>query len=141
MDPGRLSLPSFSSFSPCQLFACLLLSRLISLDSLGFLLGPYAAPTGRRPNKSLGNLTRCCPFTHGHSGVFRLLVVFILQFLKKGTPSPVPYIWLYGEGLNFFIKKFRGVSKLIARYILTGFHWPRWIKQLNSREQTIYVKQ
>ena len=49
--------------------------------------------------------------------------------------------WLWGRGLNFFIKKFRGVSKLIARYILTGVHWPRWVKQLNSRAQTIYVKQ
>ena len=31
-----------------------------------------------------------------------------------------------GEGgLNFFIKKFRGVSSLVARYILRGVHWPR----------------
>ena len=43
-------------------------------------------------------------------------------------------------GLNFFIKKFRGVTKLIARYILTGVHWPRWVRQLNSRALTIYVK-
>ena len=48
--------------------------------------------------------------------------------------------WL-GGGLNFFIKKFRGVSSLIARYILRGVHWPRWVKQLNSRAQAIYVKQ
>ena len=40
--------------------------------------------------------------------------------------------WLEG-GLNFFVKMFRGVSSLIARYILRGVHWPRWIKQLNSR--------
>ena len=33
------------------------------------------------------------------------------------------------------------LSKLIARYILTGVYWPRWVKQLNSRAQTIYVKQ
>ena len=32
--------------------------------------------------------------------------------------------WL-GGGLNFFIKKFRGVSSLVARYILRGVHWPR----------------
>ena len=46
-----------------------------------------------------------------------------------------------GGGLNFFIKKFRGVSSLIARYILRGVHWPIWVKQLNSRAQTIVVKQ
>ena len=38
----------------------------------------------------------------------------------------------YRGGLNFFIKKFRGFTKLIARYVLTGVHWPRWVKQLNS---------
>ena len=48
---------------------------------------------------------------------------------------------LEGGGLNVFIKKFRGVSSLIARYILRGVHWPRWIKQLNRRAQTIFVKQ
>ena len=31
-----------------------------------------------------------------------------------------------GGGLNFFIKKFRGFTKLIARYVLTGVHWPRF---------------
>ena len=41
----------------------------------------------------------------------------------------------------FYIKKFRGVSSLIARYILTGDNWPRWVKQLNSRVYRIYVKQ
>ena len=45
-----------------------------------------------------------------------------------------------GGGLNFFTKKFRRVSSLIARYILRGIHWPKWVKQLNSRAQTIYVK-
>ena len=44
-------------------------------------------------------------------------------------------------GLNVFIKKFRGVSSLIARYILRGDNWPRWVKQLNSRVYVIYVKQ
>ena len=29
-----------------------------------------------------------------------------------------------GGRLNFFIKKFREVSKLMAKYILTGVHWP-----------------
>ena len=43
--------------------------------------------------------------------------------------------WLEA-GLNLFIKKFRGVNSLIARHI-----WPRWLKHLNSRAQTIYVKQ
>ena len=28
-----------------------------------------------------------------------------------------------GGRLNFFIKKFRELSKLIAKYILTGVHW------------------
>ena len=37
-------------------------------------------------------------------------------------------------------------ASLIAKYILyiyilRGVHWPRWVKQLNSRAQTIYVKQ
>ena len=40
--------------------------------------------------------------------------------------------WLEGE-LNVFVTMFRGVSSLIARYILRGVHWPRWVKQLNSR--------
>ena len=35
------------------------------------------------------------------------------------------YFRLARGGLNFFIKKFRGVSSLVARYILTGVHWPR----------------
>ena len=48
--------------------------------------------------------------------------------------------WQEG-GLNVFVKKFRGVSGLIARYILRGVHWPRWVKQLNRRAQTIFVKQ
>ena len=30
-----------------------------------------------------------------------------------------------GEGLNFFVKKFRGVSSLISRYILRGVHWQK----------------
>ena len=47
--------------------------------------------------------------------------------------------WRAG-GLNLFIKKFRGVSSLIASYIQRGIHWPRWVKQLNSRAQTIFVK-
>ena len=47
-----------------------------------------------------------------------------------------------GEGgTNLFIKKFSGVSSLIARYISRGIYKPRWVKQLNSRVQTIYVKQ
>ena len=46
-----------------------------------------------------------------------------------------------GGRLNFFIKSFRVVWKLIARYILTGVHSPRWVKQLNSGAQTINVKQ
>ena len=43
-----------------------------------------------------------------------------------------------GGGLNVFIKEFSGVSSLIVRYILRGVHWPRWVKQLNSRAQKIY---
>ena len=46
-----------------------------------------------------------------------------------------------GGGLKFFLKKFRGVSSLISRYILRGVHWQKWVKQLNSRAQTIYGKQ
>ena len=60
---------------------------------------------------------------------------------KKEGGSKAISDWLEGGGLNFFIKKFRGVSSLIARYILRGVHWPIWVKQLNSRAQTILVKQ
>ena len=44
------------------------------------------------------------------------------------------YFRLARGGLNFFTKKFNGVSSLIARYmyILRGVHWPRWVKQLYS---------
>ena len=28
-----------------------------------------------------------------------------------------------GGGLNFFTKKFKGISSLIVRYILRGVHW------------------
>ena len=41
-----------------------------------------------------------------------------------------------GGANNFFIKKFREVSSLIARYILREVHWPKWVKQLNSTAQT-----
>ena len=57
---------------------------------------------------------------------------------KKGGVKAISD-WLAG-GLNLFIKKFRGVSSLIASYIQRGIHWPRWVKQLNSRAQTIFVK-
>ena len=46
--------------------------------------------TGRKRNVSLADLIRCCPFSQSrHSGVFRFLVVFILQFVKIGTPTPL----------------------------------------------------
>ena len=38
----------------------------------------------------------------------------------------------WGGGLNVFLKNFRVVWKLIARYMLTGVHSPRWVLQLNS---------
>ena len=41
-------------------------------------------------------------------------------------------------GGRFYLE---GVRSLIARYILRGIHWQRWVRQLNSRVQTIYVKQ
>ena len=44
-----------------------------------------------------------------------------------------------GGRLYLFIKMFRGVSSLIARYILKGVHWPRWVKQLNSRAHLQYL--
>ena len=46
-----------------------------------------------------------------------------------------------GGEVSFFMKTFKWVSSLIARHILRGVHWPRWVKQLNSRAQTIFVKQ
>ena len=51
-----------------------------------FLLRPHAK-TERKLNVSLADLIRCCPFTQGHSGVFRFLIVFILRFVKTGTPT------------------------------------------------------
>ena len=64
-------------------------------------LRPNAA-TGRKPNVSLAHLIRCCSFTQGHSGVFRLLVVYKLRFLKTGTPTPLsfPNIWSDPEPLK-----------------------------------------
>ena len=41
--------------------------------------------------------------------------------------------WLEG-GLNFFIKKYRGVSSLIARFILRGVHWPIWVKIVEHKQ-------
>ena len=65
-----------------------------------FLLRPYAK-TERKLNASLAGLIRCCPLTQGHSGarendsllsrVFRFLVVFILRFVKTGTPIALSY--------------------------------------------------
>ena len=50
--------------------------------------------------------------------------------------------WLEGGGgLNFFIKKFRGGQQFEVYSIVRGVHWPRWVKQLNSRVQTLSVKQ
>ena len=40
--------------------------------------------------------------------------------------------WLEGR-LNFFIKKFRGGQQFEVYSIVRGVHWPRWVKQLNSR--------
>ena len=51
-----------------------------------FSLRPYAK-TERKLNVSLADIIRCCPFTQGHSGLFCLLVVFILRFVKTGTPT------------------------------------------------------
>ena len=48
--------------------------------------------------------------------------------------------WLEG-GLNFFIKTFRGGQQFEVYSILRGIHWPRWVKQLNSRVQALSVKQ
>ena len=41
-------------------------------DLKDFLLRPYAA-TERKLNVSLADLIRCCPFTQGHSVVFRFI--------------------------------------------------------------------
>ena len=49
--------------------------------------------------------------------------------------------WLEGGGLNFFIKKFRGGQQFEVYSIVRGVHWPRWVRQLNSRVQTLSVKQ
>ena len=51
---------------------------------------------------------------------------------KKGGSRLFQIGYRRGGGLNVFIKKFRGVWKLIARYILTRVHSSRWVKQLNS---------
>ena len=58
---------------------------------------------------------------------------------RSGGGGGQSYFRLAREGgLNVFIKEFSGVSSLIVRYILRGVHWPRWVKQLNSRAQKIY---
>ena len=38
---------------------------------------------------------------------------------------------------TFLKRSFRGISTLIARYILRGVHWPRWVKQLNIYKYNI----
>ena len=44
---------------------------------------------GETLNVSLADLIRYCPFTQGHSGVFRFLIVSILRFVKTGTHSVI----------------------------------------------------
>ena len=75
---------------------------------------------------------------------------------KKGGQG---YFRLARGGLNFFIKKFRGVSRFdrtwtilwtahllsksdhgMATPELMEVHNDGWVKQLNSRAQTIYLK-
>ena len=89
--------------------------------------------------------SRCWILLRRKNRVIGVLYMFTEIFLKRGTHKEpvIIYVevgvggggeeggrvkaildWL-GGGLNFFIKKFRGVSSLIARYILTGVHWPR----------------
>lgn len=51
---------------------------------------------------------------------------------KKEGGSKLFQIGYRMGGLTFFIKNFRVVWKLIASYILTGVHSPRWVKQLKS---------
>ena len=58
---------------------------------------------------------------------------------KKGVKA-ISSDWVDG-GAKLFYKEVYGVSSLIARCILRGVHWPRWVKRLNSRAQTIFVKQ
>ena len=52
---------------------------------------PYAA-TGRKLIVSLTDLMGCCPFTQGHSGVFRFLIGnLILRLVKTGAPTPLTF--------------------------------------------------
>ena len=61
---------------------------------------------------------------------------------KKGGGGKAISDWLEGGGgLNFFIKNFRGDQQFEVYSIVRGVHWPRWVKQLNSRVQTLSVKQ
>ena len=64
----------------------------------------------------------------------------VIIYVEAGGKSQ-GYFRLARGGLNFFMNMLRRVSSLIMRYILRGVHWPRWVKQLNSRAQTIFVKQ
>ena len=48
--------------------------------NLATLVNPFFRP-----------VIQCCPFTQGHSGVFRFLVVFILRFVKTGTATPLSF--------------------------------------------------
>ena len=69
-----------------------------------FLLRPHAK-TERKLNVSLADLIRCCPFTQGHSGVFRFLIVFIK---KRYTHSFI--IPLYSVGSSALKKAKRDGS-------------------------------
>ena len=69
LRPNKFEKEAVQQASPCKPLPC--------------------AATKRKPNVSLADLRRCCPFTQGHSGLFHFLVVFILRFVKTGTPTPL----------------------------------------------------
>ena len=85
----------------CKTEVYLLLSMFsencLRSDLHDFVLRPYAA-TERKPNVNLEELIRCCPFTQGHSGVFRFQVGSLYFTVCKNRYTHSPIIPQYSVG-------------------------------------------
>lgn len=65
------------------------------------------------------------PFHSGHSGVFRVLVVFILRFVKTGPPPPLLIIPQYSVG-----------SRAVKRAKLDGSLFKFFVEQFGNPSDT-----
>ena len=101
----------------CKTEVYLLLSMFsencLRSDLHDFLLRPYAA-TERKPNVNLAELIRCCPFTQGHSGVFRFQVGSLYFTVCKNRYTHSPIIPQYSFGSS-------ALKKLKRRFFVQIF--------------------